>query len=389
MTSFPDTPLAERLANRIFHSRLTGWGERPGEVAHLLPCISFHDYMETCLYDEDYGYYQSGEARVGKGGDFYTSSAIGGVMSEILSRYVLKVQASLDAPVILVEWGAGTGQLSAGIAATLRGHVPDWESRFSQQLVENHPGHRAKVKESYLQAGIPTSPPVRTSSECILDWETGGVKMPRLLIANELLDAFPVHRIIRRGEGYRELGVAVWPGHGFLYVDMPISDADFLCWLERDGIELRDGQITEVCPGARRWLHQLGGLLNAGDRVILIDYGHEAEEYAAEHRMQGTLMTYWRHLASDSPFHGAGERDITAHVSFSFVRSSAEEAGFSVVYYETQKQFLLDNGILELLGGHDGSNPFGEEARRNRAVRQLLLSDGMSESFKVMILERT
>ncbi|RJE90785.1 SAM-dependent methyltransferase [Paenibacillus sp. 1011MAR3C5] len=389
MRSFPDTALAYRIADRINLSRQEGWYELPGVETQLLPCITFHEYMEACLYDETYGYYRTGEARVGKEGDFYTSSAIGSIMSEIVSRYALTFQSTLGLPVVLTEWGAGTGRLSAGIAASLRKLTPQWESRFSQRLIEDHPGHRAKVKASYDEAGLPTAPPVYTSREYVMKRESREEQGAVLVIANELLDAFPVHRIIRKGETYRELGVAESPGHGFVYAEMPLSDAVFLAWLERDGICLRDGQITELCPGARDWLLQLGRLLHAGDRVMLIDYGHEAEEYAAEHRMQGTLMTYSRHQASDSPFLSAGERDITAHVSFSFIRSSAEEAGFRVDYYDTQKQFLLDNDIFELLGSHDGSNPFGEEAKRNRAVRQLLLSDGMSESFKVMIVEKT
>ncbi|MFF2886769.1 class I SAM-dependent methyltransferase [Paenibacillus sp. NPDC057967] len=389
MTSFPDTPLAHRIADHISRSRQKGWYVLPGGATQLLPCITFHEYMEACLYDETYGYYRAGETKVGKEGDFYTSSAIGSVMSEVVSRYALKLQSTLGLPVVLAEWGAGTGRLSAGIAASLRKLTPQWEECFSQVLIDDHPGHRKKVKESYLEAELPGAPPVYSSSQSLTYWQSRQSKGSVLLIANELLDAFPVHRIVRKGDAYKELGVAVAPGQGFIYTEMPISNKDFLEWLERDGIVLRDDQITELCPGARDWLLQLGRLLYAGDRVMLIDYGYEADEYAAEHRMQGTLMTYLRHQASDSPFRHAGERDITAHVSFSFIRSSAEEAGFRVDYYDTQKQFLLDNGILELLGSHDGSNPFGEEARRNRAVRQLLLSDGMSESFKVMILRKT
>ncbi|RJX41147.1 SAM-dependent methyltransferase [Paenibacillus pinisoli] len=389
MASFPDTPLALQIAERISRSPQQGWGIAANQKVTLLPCITFYDYMEACLYDESYGYYRSGEARVGKEGDFYTSSAIGSVMSEMLARYALKFQSALGIPIGLAEWGAGTGRLSAGIAVSLRNLTPHWESRFSQSLIDDHPGHRAKMMQSYHEAGLPDAPPrIYTSSEYAAKLACSTSKAPLLLMANELLDAFPVHRMVRRGGEYRELGVGVIPDHGFVYTEMTVTNGIFPQWLERDGIKLREGQITELCPGARAWLLQLGRMLHKGDRVMLIDYGHEAEEYAAEHRMEGTLMTYSRHRASDTPFLQAGERDMTAHVCFTFIRSSAEEAGFQVQYYGTQKQFLLDNGIFELLGVHDGMDPFGEEARRNRAVRQLLLSDGMSESFKVMILEK-
>lgn len=353
MTSFPDTPLAHQIAERISRSPEQGW-TTPGEEPRLLPCISFHDYMDACLYDETYGYYRSGGARVGREGDFYTSSAIGTVMSEMLARYALKFQSALGVPIGLVEWGAGTGRLSAGIAASLRKLTPQWEGRFSQSLIDDHPGHRAKMIQSYHEAGLTDFPQIYTSSEYAAKLAISQREAPVLLVANELLDAFPVHRMIRRGKEYKELGVGVIPGQGFVYTEMPVTNGVIPQWLERDGIKLREGQITELCPGARDWLLRIGRLLHAGDRVILIDYGHEAEEYTAEHRMEGTLMTYSRHRASDSPFLQPGERDITAHVCFTFIRSSAEEAGYRVQYYDTQKQFLLDNGIFELLGGHDG-----------------------------------
>ncbi|MNZ77470.1 hypothetical protein D3C78_960090 [compost metagenome] len=123
-------------------------------------------------------------------------------------------------------------------------------------------------------------------------------------------------------------------------------------------------------------------------RLIVIDYGHESDEYAAEHRMRGTLMCYWRHQASDVPLIRAGEQDITSHVPFTFIRHAAEEAGWEVPGYMTQKQFLLENGVLERLQNVDSSNPFSEASRKNRAIRQLLLSDQMSEVFKVMLLSK-
>ena len=119
-----------------------------------------------------------------------------------------------------------------------------------------------------------------------------------------------------------------------------------------------------------------------------MDYGHEAQELTAAHRMRGTLLCYKDHMAHDRPFMAPGEQDITAHVNFTACRLAAEQAGWQMIYYDTQKQFLIDQGVLQDLSSHDGLNPFSEAAKRNRSIRQLLLSDNMSETFKVMVLER-
>ncbi|WP_162848356.1 class I SAM-dependent methyltransferase [Paenibacillus nanensis] len=390
MPSFPDTPLAAKIAGQIAGSSQLGRiiSNRRHE-GRMVPSISFCSYMEACLYDEQYGYYQSGAVRVGKSGDFFTSSAIGTIMAEVIARYAADFGREYGFPVTLAEWGAGTGKLSADIAAAFRNHRSAEEMTLRPLIVENHPGHAAAAAESFRtfhRAG--GGQPVVLSSvqfgEQYAKWMSDGSV---LVLANELLDAFPVHRIRRRGKRLVELGVAVVPDEGFALTEMAVTDPRLADWLKRDGIFLREGQTTEICPGVRDWLFELSSRMPKG-KVMIIDYGHDAEEYAAEHRMEGTLMTYWRHQASDSPLLGAGERDITAHVSFAFVKASAREAGFEVVYYDTQKQFLVDYGVFELLRNHDGMDPFGEAARRNRAVRQLLLSDSMSESFKVMVLEK-
>ena len=105
--------------------------------------------------------------------------------------------------------------------------------------------------------------------------------------------------------------------------------------------------------------------------------------------MKGTLLCYKDHIAHDDPFQFIGEQDLTSHVNFTACRRAAEKSGGRSFITTHKKQFLIDQGIWNDLLAHDGSNPFGEEARRNRSIRQLLLSDGMSESFKVMILKKT
>lgn len=382
-----DNRLALSIEREIANSSTTGWFSEQAGRKQTVPCISFFQYMNNCLYDADYGYYRSGPVRIGKEGDFYTSSAIGHVMSEVLAGYINEYGRLMDKPLKLIEWGAGTGRLSAQIAAACRERRRDWDKQFTLIQIEDNPSHvqAGRIAHAHIAAQEAALAPIFATSEEA--FQASWLKQPAIILANELLDAFPVHRVqVVNGE-LMELGVAGTAAQGFHYVYMPLSDQRINGWLKRDGIALQEGQQTEVASATADWLQQLGTVMMEG-RLVLIDYGHEAAEYTAEHRMDGTLMCYWRHQASDQPFLRVGEQDITAHVPFTFVRHCAEESGWKVVSYTTQKQFLMDHGVVELLQNHYDADPFSETSRKNRAIRQLLISDQMSETFKVMVLDK-
>ncbi|WP_165822519.1 class I SAM-dependent methyltransferase [Paenibacillus montanisoli] len=388
--------IKERIDISGLKGRLSPSHEEAGEAS----CISFHDYMAICLYDENDGYYRSGNVRVGKSGDFYTSSSIGTIMGEKLAAYAASLIEANGAAssLIFMEWGAGTGLLSQQIIAawTKAGHA--WLNRAKYCVVDSNPVHLKEAQGRLRQgtSGIPgllklNFMPPEEAHGVLSDLKQGENEPSSMviIIANELLDAFPVHRVAKHNGQLWELGVAAAASdcepEWFRYVYTSLTDSRIAEALALDGIELLEGQITEVNLAAEAWIAQLGGLISCG-ALLIVDYGHEARELTAPHRMQGTMLCYKDHMAADRPFMAPGEQDITAHVNFTACRRSAGKSGWQELYYDTQKQFLIDQGLLQDLTPHDGSNPFGEAARRNRSIRQLLLSDGMSESFKVMVL---
>ncbi|MFF2094355.1 class I SAM-dependent methyltransferase [Paenibacillus sp. NPDC058174] len=379
--------LARRIAQRIAEQPEKGWKDDGQGNRHPVRCISFAQYMEFCLYDEEEGYYRSGDVRVGREGDFYTSSYIGSVMAECLAASIARYSAFKAIEVW--EWGAGSGRLSRQLLDVWAGH-PAERRPINYGIVEDHPAHRISAAAlcSELVMELLHHPlQVIDSDQAMRQRQLNHRGDSVLVIANELLDAFPVHRVQMYCGELVELGVSVSPEGEFHYVRMPLSDSRLRSWLERDGVRLAEGQQTELNLAAAEWLGALYERISHG-RVIIMDYGHEAAEYTAPHRMRGTLLCYSRHQASDDPFQRIGEQDITAHVPYTSVRRAAAEQGWREAFYGTQKQFLIDNGVLELLQNDASSNPFSETAKRNRAVRQLLLSDGMSETFKVLILDK-
>ncbi|MBP3964227.1 class I SAM-dependent methyltransferase [Paenibacillus lignilyticus] len=395
--------IGEQIANSPLRGRVSVHARENADVS----CISFHDYMAMCLYDEKEGYYRSGKIRIGKKGDFYTSSAIGSIMGEKLANCAAALAESrMESAIRIAEWGAGTGLLSQQMITAWSAAGHSWLSQAQHYIVDSNPVHlvEAQARLEQALAGLDNAAAPRpqlqfmTPEEAKNVWKdanncAGGASSPTettysIIIANELLDAFPVHRIVMIEGQLWELGVAMKDNadeDAFRYVYTALTDERIAEVLRRDEIDLLEGQITEVNLAAERWITEMSKMVEQG-ALMLVDYGHEAQEITASHRMQGTLLCYKDHVAHDRPFSAPGEQDITSHVNFTACRHAADRAGWQVQYYDTQKQFLLDQGLLQDLVAHDGTNPFGEAARRNRSIRQLLLSDNMSESFKVMVL---
>ncbi|WP_274651871.1 class I SAM-dependent methyltransferase [Paenibacillus humicola] len=386
--------LTAKIAAAIRRSGAAGRPDPGTDGGADEPCITFRDYMESCLYDRDFGYYRTGRVRIGRNGDFYTSSAVGTVMGEMLARYFLRLAGEFGGETDAAEWGAGTGRLSLHMLSTWANAGYPGLSSMTYTVVDGNPVHLEEAERTIRSAALKEKPgSLRFLSEAEAaeaDWRG----KPVVVLANELLDAFPVHRVVRKNGRLWELGVAVnetaeagaeADDRPFRYVRMPLSDPRISKALQSDGIRLAEDQIAEVHLDAEAWIARMAETIRQGV-LVLVDYGHEAAELAAPHRMRGTLLCYRNHLAADDPLRFPGEQDITAHVNFTACRRAAEAAGWQVGYYGTQKRFLIEQGVLNGLSEHDGRDPFGEAARRNRSIRQLLLSDGMSETFKVMTL---
>lgn len=341
--------------------------------------IPFSKFMEACLYHPTDGYYMSDRPKIGRDGDFYTSSNIGSIMAEMLAVYMERrtKERGWNANIVtLVEWGAGTGRLAWHMRQRLK---QDRFEGYSHAIVETSPYQRGLARELLKDEQVPVmwwdshTFTQEAASRCVF------------FLANELLDAFPVERIRYRKGHYEQCHVAWDEEKGqFMPLWLPAAE-EVLLWLKRYHIQLVDRQIIDAGMAMTTWLTWV--IKQVGEaEFIFIDYGDGTQELTAAHRIAGTLMCYHRHQAHHNPWIHIGEQDITAMVDFDICRQVAKEANASIIGYMTQKSFLLAQGLLHELQQHSNSNPFSAEARRNRAIRQLLLSDEMSERFQVLLL---
>lgn len=343
--------------------------------------IPFRDYMELCLYHDPFGYYSRDTVKVGKDGDFYTSSSIGTIMGEVLGGYFIKEaeRYDKDMPLTIVEWGGGTGRLAGHILDSIAQRCTSLYDRLTYAMVEISPFHRQLQAEQLSNHPQVSHVTPEQSYELLR-------RGPVFVLSNELLDAFPVHRIERKDGVLYEWFVG-WDERAGKFGRrlLPLAaDSPAAVYIEREAVRIRERQIVEVNPEAAEWVKRILSALPEG-MLVTIDYGDIAEELYGAHRMQGTFLCYKKHQAYDDPFAYPGEQDMTSHVNFTACIQAGMESGATEWSLRTQKQFLIDEGVLELLVPHNGQDPFGPEARRNRAVRQLLISDSMSELFKVLV----
>jgi SAM-dependent MidA family methyltransferase len=336
--------------------------------------ISFETYMKICLFDETFGYYTGTREKIGTQGDFYTSSNIGTVMGESLASWIAAYLLKHNNPseqVVLAEWGGGNGRLAAQVLDELENAHPTLYARTIYRSHEQSPYHREmqKARLAHYEARVKVEA-VDMQQAKVFVW------------ANELIDAFPVRRLRKTVTGVEELFVN-WDGEQLGLTWLEVESEPFANQLALAAV----GQQFEYNPHVQDWLQQVCEVYPSCT-LIVIDYGADETELLAPHRMLGTFVTYHNHQVADNPLAHPGEQDLTAHVNFTQVREQAESLGFSTVGIMTQKQFLIEAGILQRLQSHSGMDPFSPAAKRNRAIRQLLLSDQMSELFKVYIAEK-
>lgn len=348
--------------------------------------IPFSHYMSRCLYDAEDGYYMKKQPKVGREGDFYTSVFVGDAMARMISRFFLrccKERGWKNEEVRIVEWGSGTGRLACQCIRALHkaGRLPK-----EYVLIEQSSYHREESRRvlSSLQG--------EEISITMQWWDQEELAQkaqdaPIFLIANELLDAFPVERVRRHGEQIEQAYVKMNAATNELEWFWMEPTNGVKRWICEHQINLHEGQIYEAGIYAARWLQQVLDQLHAAE-LLFLDYGDGTAELTAEHRMEGTLLCYHRHQVNDNPLMLPGEQDITAHVDFDVMARAAKGRGAIVHPLRTQQQFLLDEGILDELCSHQSLDPFSQEARQNRVIRQLLLSDGMSERFHVLHLSK-
>ena len=337
--------------------------------------ISFAAFMEAALYDPEFGYYMTAGPRIGREGDYYTSLDVHPIFAELVGRQIAQAAEAIvpSGEFTIVEMGAGKGLLAKHLLNAYRRDKPDFLARLRYLLVERSPAMVETQKQRLLEL---TDAGVNIAWVPDLD-AVSADSITGVFLSNELVDAFPVHRLVKRPLGLREIFVG-WDGSRFIEIEAPPFSPDLEAYFARIGISLEVGQQAEVNLQALAWMRQVGTRLRRG-LVVTIDYGHAAADLFAPARKTGTLLGYYRHTVSDSPYVHVGQQDLTAHVDFTSLALAGQDMGLEVTGFTNQLHFLIGLGIESTFADLDPESP------QSAAMRELLRPDGMGTTYKILI----
>lgn len=328
--------------------------------------ISVADYMELALAHPEHGYYRKQDP-LGARGDFITAPEICQIFGEMIGIWAAQVWIQMGGgPISLVELGPGRGTLMADALRATR-KVPDFHDSITIHMVETSPT-LAHAQYITLRDEHPR-----------VEWLDSIDQLPdspSIILANEFFDALPIKQFVMTDDGVRERRVAWNNEHKeFTFAQGPAG-----LQLAKSGQTIPTGTVMEQCPMARSIMRTLSARLkDHGGALLAIDYGYLGD---AHHDTLQALKSHQFWPVLKEP----GEADLTAHVDFSTLMSTARDSGLHVAPLVNQGEWLVRMGAqlrLEQLLKH-AVGP--QRDPLITGLQRLISPQAMGELFKVMAI---
>ncbi len=375
--------------------------------------LSFAEYMRMALYEPGYGYYVTGSAKMGWQGDYFTSTDVSSLFANCMGRQLYAMWEKLKHPAhfLVLEQGAGRGDLAGGVRVWAQEEAPAFHAALDYQIEDIRAGQDALGMERTV-AGRPEAGRTvagRPEAERTVAGRPQGSPLrgggsPSVVVSNELIDAFPVHIVEKRGGRLYEVFVDVQQDGRLCEVLGEPGTPAVAGYLDSFNIPwhtFEEGWRAEINLDALRWIQRTASLLRRGF-ILTIDYGDRARALYTAERERGTLLCYFQHQLSERPLARPGEQDITAHVNFSALIDEGRRLGLRLHKFTTQRLWLQSLGIQEELEQRRVKEFVAAETERatdrgqvallkwrDLRLRVAALTDpaGMG-NFKVLILRR-
>ena len=314
--------------------------------------------MEQVLYDPELGYYSSGPLPWGSDADYVTAPQVHPALGHSIAALAVELDDALGRPdpFTLIEVGSGNGQLARAVLAAVERVAPALWERLSFTSVERGAAARS------AQADLPSP---GAGGRVQPELPSPGEPLHGLVYANELFDAFPVHRVKQTDRVLLEAYVDV-AAEQLVERYLEPSTAALEQYIDTNSVELAHGQVGEVCLQVEPWLVRVNDLLGAGG-LLAVDYGHSTAALYGPSRMSGTLVAQQRLELFDDVLTYPGDRDLTAHVDFGNLRRVGERLAMHWAGRCSLRVFLIG------MGATAGQEMESLEARL--ALRHLLVSE--------------
>ncbi|MFM8701946.1 MAG: class I SAM-dependent methyltransferase [Hyphomicrobiales bacterium] len=328
--------------------------------------MSVARYMELCLGHPHHGYYMTRDP-FGHTGDFITAPEISQMFGELVGIWCADTWFKMGSPspCALVELGPGRGTLMVDALRALR-KIPAMSDALSITLVETSPILRQSQQKALSEAGFTIK-----WAESVFDLP----KAPILLIANEFLDALPIHQFIQTDLGWRERVIGLNENGQLRFGLSPEPIVGF-------GKNAPVGSIVEEARISASIIEHVANRVTIDNGAALfIDYG------PSEANFGDTFQAVKAHAFVD-PLRFPGEADLTAHVNFAAIGEMAKRCGASISGPVTQREFLLALGLSERASRlSEGASDVQRRAIQEQFDRLTQFSEtGMGALFKVAAL---
>lgn len=337
--------------------------------------VRFVDFMQQALYSPQGGYYASSAPKLGRQGDFITAPELTPLFGYALANQCMEILANLKQANIL-EFGAGTGRLCVDILTALEHH----KALPSHYFILEVSGSLKATQQHTINQAIPH---LAERVHWLTAWpET----FTGVMLANEVLDAMPVHRFQYDQNKLWESFISVNDQGELQEKWQQMETGELSRYIEQDilSINLPQPYCSEVNWLAKGWINQIATCLKQGV-LIAIDYGFPRHEYYHPDRRSGTLMCHHQHHSHPDFLHNPGEQDVTAHVDFTMIAETAHESDLHVAGFTNQAAFLVNNGLLSL------NSQITDEmvlVQQSKAINFLTHPAEMGELFKVITLAK-
>lgn len=327
--------------------------------------ISFEKFMDMALYYPDMGYYCRQETTIGQYGDFYTSPHLSSVFGAALVRQIQEMWEIVDKPekFTIVEPGPGIGYLCLDIISYLEKTQNPLLKCLQYNLLEYNPSLKLKQQEL-----------LQHHTNCVSWFDRLEAFDFGCILAHEVIDAFPVRRVVNTKAGLKEVYVTVEKEQ--LSETLKSASPELIDYFTARQITFPHDYRTEINLKMKDWICKISHIIAVEGFVLIIDYGYTQGEYFIPERNQGTILCYHNHRVSENFYDRPGEQDITAHVNFTDLHLWSKQRELETVGFCPQISFLLGIGIDELIIDlYHNSHNFDTEIRK---IKGVLIGTGQS-----------
>lgn len=324
--------------------------------------IPFARFMHEALYNPQYGYYMQESIQIGASGDFTTAPEISPMFGACIAKQIDEYIKNEGGEIEVLELGPGNGSLAFSILSNLKNIT----ALKKYKLLELSPSLQIRQRETNAKF-----------EEKIEHISSLPKNFSGIIIANEVLDAMPVHKFII-ADDLLEPHIS-YNKQEICYLNIPSQNQDLIQQVKAIRTPLPPGYESEINLALPSWIKSIANCLDKG-LVLLIDYGYSQNEYYHIERQGGTLKCFYKMTAHNNPLQHIGQQDITSHVDFTTAAKAACNADLDVIGYAEQAHFLMNLDLISFAEERYQQDPLAAA----KEIKLLTMPSEMGSLCKVL-----